>query len=118
MRREFITNIYNPKLPDAINHLVKNDDEKRKQELFNYMIEKIKELEIGDPQETETKSVEELKAMDIVGLYSGPNTSRYVFNFFAGEEITKKNLYEPENVIVDAIEPSEKITKVEIDIDY
>lgn len=118
MKREFVTNIYNPNLPDAIDYLVKNDDETRKLQLFNYMIEKIKEFEIGDPQETEAKSVEELIELNIVGLYSGPNTSRYVFNFFAGDEVNKKNLYEPENVISTEIKSSEKITKVEIDVDY
>lgn len=118
MKREFVTNIYNPTLPDAIDHLVKNDDETRKLQLFNYMIEKIKELEIGDPQETETKSVEELIELNIVGLYSGSNTSKYVFNFFAGEEVNKKNLYEPEHVIVDELTSPEKITKVEVDVDY
>lgn len=117
MRREFIANVYNPTLPNAIDYLVKNEDESKKATIFKYLIEKIKELEIGEPCATETKTVEELQAMDIVGLYSGPKTSKYVLNFFIGDDNTKKNLYEPENVI-DDVNVSEKITKVEVDIDY
>lgn len=117
MKKEFITNIYNPNLPNAIEYLVKNEDETKRKIIFEYLMDKIKELEIGDPIPTETKSIEELKATNIVGLYSGKHTSKYVLNFFIGNDNTKKNLYEPENTIND-INVKKKITKVEVDIDY
>ena len=117
MKREFITNMYNPNLPDAINYLVKNDDENKKAMIFSFLMEKIKEFEIGEPLPTETRTVEELKAQDIVGLYSCAKTSKSAINLFTGDDNTKKHLYEPENVI-DDINVTEKITKIEVDIDY
>lgn len=118
MKKEFITNLYNPYAADAVDHIVKNDDEAKRNLLFKIMLEKLSYLEVADPQETDVYKREELEAMNIVGIYSKDDTPKHIKDFFASEIETKKSYYEPENVSNEEELLAEKIAKVELDIDY
>jgi hypothetical protein len=113
-RDNFITNMYNPFAEDAIKHIVKNEDEGKRRVIFNYMIDQIKKADIGLPRETERHSVEELTALNIVGLYRNENTPKSVVNFLSNNSEEKKALYEPENVL-DINDAVESITITEVD---
>lgn len=100
MAEDFITNIYNPEKPDAIDHLVHNDDPVKRDFLFKYYLEQIKFTKIGDPRENKMHSVEELKEMGMVGIYRTKDTPKAVINFFGGLSTPdKKTLYEPEHTL-------------------
>lgn len=100
---EYIANIYDPRLADAIDHLIHNDDPIKKEILFKYYLDQVKLVDIGDPRATKNKSVEELKQHGIVGLYKSSNTTKTVISFFGGDSIysDKKCVYEPENKLYD-----------------
>lgn len=113
-RDNFITNMYNPFAEDAINHIVKNEDEVKKKIIFNYMIDQIKKTDVGLPRETEKHSVEDLQNLNIVGLYRNDLTPKSVVNFLSNHSEEKKALYEPENVL-DINDAVESITITEVD---
>lgn len=64
----FLTNIYNPEQPDAKILLTRHFDETVDgawQQHLRWLKGKI----IGDPQATDDYTVEELKSLDMVGVY-------------------------------------------------
>jgi hypothetical protein len=67
---KWITNTYNPKLPDAKYNLVMEYYSPKDHEFaFRRHLEWLKDKIIGDPQATATHTVEELKKMNLVGVY-------------------------------------------------
>lgn len=75
MTKKFLSNTYNPKLPNAERYLTysisayQNGGDAMKQEWL-YHLKWVKEHAIGSPQETEKYSVSELKNEGLVGIYS------------------------------------------------
>lgn len=118
MKKEFITNMYDPRLSDAIDYIVKNDDEDKKKLLFNMMQEKLVHLMIDIPQPTDVYTSEQLSEMNIVGIYTKDTTPKHVISFFVAETTTKTISYEPEHVLNDDEQLAERISKVEQDIDF
>lgn len=118
MAEEFMTNIYNPEKPDAIDHLIHNQDPNKKEFLFKYYLDQIKLTKIGDPRENGRHSVEELKEMGMVGLYKTKDTPKSVVNFFgvSPEKAGKKYLYEPEHTLLGEEEISSRQTPNEDDL--
>lgn len=71
----WLSNIYNPSLPDAERYLtysmsaMQNGGSAMKQE-WQYHLDWIKENLLGPPKETDTYSIKELTKMGLVGIYS------------------------------------------------
>lgn len=65
---KFLSNLYDPKLPDAITFIVccagKHED------AWHEQSEWLKDKIIGLPQETETYNVFQLISMGMIGVYS------------------------------------------------
>lgn len=65
----FLSNTYNPDLPDARRYVSRNSDETQDQ-AWEHHRQWLKGKIIGKPQATASKTVEELEAIDMVGVYS------------------------------------------------
>lgn len=65
---KFLSNIYNPKEPDAKRMLVLSLDETR-ETAWKHHLEWLQDKVIGDPQATKFYTMEQLKDMKMVGVY-------------------------------------------------
>ena len=74
--KKFITNLYNPKLPDFYEKIIKN---KQKFSYIKKIIDEcLSEIEIGDPRPTEKYSKEELLKRNIVGIWINSDNPAYL----------------------------------------
>lgn len=72
----FVTNIYDPTLPDADEKLVSpNADPAKRPALLKYMRELISQYDVGPPMETNGASMKRILAANLVGLYTTDRTS-------------------------------------------
>lgn len=68
--RKFICNVYNPTASNAMEKCVSlNANPDSLPRLFQYFLEYVSRHIIGNPKETNKYSVQQLKDMNIVGLY-------------------------------------------------
>jgi len=65
---KWLTNLYNPRRPDAWCHIARRHDETLLQAYSRHK-EWLEDKIIGRPKATDTHSVAELEAMDLVGIY-------------------------------------------------
>ena len=69
---KWIVNEYDPRKPDAKMFLSKRTEE-TEEEAWRHYQEWLKDKTIGEPKATPQRTVEELKEMDIVGVYVEDN---------------------------------------------
>jgi len=72
----FVTNIYDPRLPDSDSKLVSETaDPKKREQLLKFVRDLIDQYEIGEPCETYSCSQKQLFEANIVGLYRCDRTT-------------------------------------------
>ena len=66
---KFLMNIYNPELPDVYRTVLRSFEETQ-EEAWQHHLNWLQGKIIGDPVATEFYTVEQLKAMNLVGVYA------------------------------------------------
>lgn len=69
MKLRYFGNTYDPRQPDVLYSIVVGWDESP-QEAYQRHADWLRDKMIGDPQPTSTYTVEQLKKMNMVGVYS------------------------------------------------
>ena len=101
---KFVTNIYDPRQPDADDKLVSaNIDPEKRESMLKFIRDWINEHDIGEPCETYNANLETLKANNVVGLYRNDNTKSMGALSLLGDHSVK--------VVLDENEEQEKPKK-------
>lgn len=103
----WIGNIMDPSIEESWDYNINPSiSEEKRPMIKSYLLDYWKTLEVGPPRATATQSVEQLRAMGLVGLYD-PKKSK----FFANEPVP--SIDSPPGEVVDLDEGAEEIISTE-----